>query len=522
MFTSWLRAWKNRQKPAAPAARKAFFRPLLEPLETRLAPATHTWSGASSANWSDAGNWTGGAPAAGEASVALIFPAAAANTVNQNDIANLTIKSILFKGNGYTVTGNDITLKGGITANAGVTALASCNLNMQMAADRTFNVTGAELDLGGLLSGAGGLTKTGGGKLVLAGANNYDGATLVNTGIVNIQNVTALGSTTNGTTVAEGATLDVAMPASSFVYEPLTLFGSGVGANGALQNNTGADAQFLVTVTLGTTKTSTSVSVGTNNGRLFFDGVVQGSGGLTKVGDGGLVLGATAPNTYAGITRVNAGYLGLDMSAGVTAISNTLIIGDGLGGANADMVLVYANDQIADTVKVVVKSSGWLNLSSVGTSDTIGALTMTGGAITTGPGMLTVAGNLKVKSSTTSATIDGKLDLGSTVHTISVADGAATDDLIISALISGAGGLTKTGAGRLVLQGANTYDGLTRINAGIVKVQDTLALGSAHVGVTSISARRFRRLAGGAQSRIMRPVPKRELEAVFIIWVREA
>jgi hypothetical protein len=37
-------------------------------------------------------------------------------------------------------------------------------------------------------------------------------------------------------------------------------------------------------------------------------------------------------------------------------------------------------------------------------------------------------------------------------------------------------------------------------------------LGSAHMGVTSISARRFCRLADGAQSRTMRPVAKRAFE----------
>jgi hypothetical protein len=58
--------------PPRPVPRRRGARLLLEALEDRLTPATHTWTGAStsSPHWSDPGNWTGGAPQPGESNYA--------------------------------------------------------------------------------------------------------------------------------------------------------------------------------------------------------------------------------------------------------------------------------------------------------------------------------------------------------------------------------------------------------------------------------------------------------------------
>ena len=156
----------------------------------------------------------------------------------------------------------------------------------------------------------------------------------------------------------------------------------------SLQDNTSGDTFFFATVTLGTTKTSSSVVVGVDGPDVLrFGGAVLGMGGLTKVGGGVLLLFGTDPNTYAGVTRVNAGDLYLDKSSGATAIPHKLIVGDGLGGAQADAVIWDASEQIADTAKVILNGSGLLDLEGYGGpgdptfTETIHALTNNGGVV---------------------------------------------------------------------------------------------------------------------------------------------
>jgi autotransporter-associated beta strand protein len=51
-------------------------------------------------------------------------------------------------------------------------------------------------------------------------------------------------------------------------------------------------------------------------------------------------------------------------------------------------------------------------------------------------------------------------------------------DITLSGVLAGAGGLTKTGAGTLTLGGANTYTGATVINAGTLHVAGSVATGA--------------------------------------------
>src|ERR1019366_4978892 len=92
------------------------------------------------------------------------------------------------------------------------------------------------------------------GPLILGGANTYTGVTTVSAGILATASGAALGDVSAGTTIANGATLDVSGQALG--AEPISASGSGVGGNGAIVNNGPADntsATRFVTLTGPTT-----------------------------------------------------------------------------------------------------------------------------------------------------------------------------------------------------------------------------------------------------------------------------
>lgn len=71
-------------------------------------PTTKTWTGATSANWSDASNWSpAGAPVSGDA---LLFPAGA-RLQTTNDLSGFVAGPLTFNDD-YTLSGNALTLKG--------------------------------------------------------------------------------------------------------------------------------------------------------------------------------------------------------------------------------------------------------------------------------------------------------------------------------------------------------------------------------------------------------------------------
>jgi len=68
-----------------------------------------------------------------------------------------------------------------------------------------------------------------------------------------------------------------------------------------------------------------------------------------------------------------------------------------------------------------------------------------------------------------------------TTPTITTATGKTTT---ISSVVAGTAGLTKAGAGALVLSGTNTYSGTTTLSAGTLRVGSAAALGTSTLSVT--------------------------------------
>ena len=163
--------------------------------------APKTWSGAGADNlWSTPANWSGGvAPVDGDG---LTFPDGAANLTNVNNLPALTqFTSIAIPGSGYTISGNEIRLSGGMTSGFGVNTF---NVPIQLTASQTFTAEGSNttrfalggtidlqantLTLGGQCTVSGAISGTGGvtifntgsvlAYVVLSGTNTYSGPTI--------------------------------------------------------------------------------------------------------------------------------------------------------------------------------------------------------------------------------------------------------------------------------------------------------------------------------------------------------
>ena len=213
---------------------------------------------------------------------------------------------------------------------------------------------------------------------------------------------------------------------------------------------------------------------------------------LVKSGPGTMTL--TAVNTYSGGTTVNGGRLVLatGVASGTGRIVGPLTIN---GGATVETTGDGTGLGWVDQVSAVAIAGG--TLMSAGTMhiwNIPGGITMTGGSLLSnngtndpdGPQLEWNRTAVTTLASSNMATIGGRIrmraDLGYTGLHVTVADGAAATDLLISAAItqaSGGLGLTKGGAGTLALTAGNSYDGNTVVEAGTLR----LGNGTNHTGL---------------------------------------
>jgi len=287
------------------------------------------------------------------------------------------------------------------------------------------------------------LVKNGVGGWLLPNSNSYTGGTTISSGVLEIQNVNALG--TGLVNVAAGAQLEVSIAGATnttpnnITLNGLTFFtADGVELAGALAGDayTGGHTNiFTGTVTLAATS---NVSSSWSDKNVTLNGQVTGPGGLefdqyaiNFVAAGShesfLVLGNTANNFQGGLI-INDGTV-------VTSAAGVIPNGPGTG-----------NVQIA--------ANGNLNLD--GNNESINALNGSGlvgtstGTATLAVGNNNATGTFSGVISNTSQTLDG---------------GGAT--------ASGTLALTKTGTGTQILTGNNSYTGLTSITAGTLNLSPT-------------------------------------------------
>jgi autotransporter-associated beta strand protein len=284
--------------------------------------ATRTWDGGGANSlWTNATNWVDDvAPVAGDD---LFFPVAPPNLFPVNNFpAGTTFNSLIFAGGGYTLGGSSIALNAGILATNGANNFI--NNPLVLNSNQTFTIkagsssfslptaidtNGKDLtwDIGtttlaqvqAVISGAGGLIKTGAGSVLLYASNTFSGPVQINQGFLNIYHGHSLGDTNAATTVASGTILTLAN--SITVAEPLVLSGT--------LNIAGPGQVLAGPLTLATTNPTIQVAT---DASLAVDAVISGPGGFTKAFPGTLTLNSN--NTFPGTIFVTAGTLAVNGS----------------------------------------------------------------------------------------------------------------------------------------------------------------------------------------------------------------
>lgn len=133
--------------------------------------------------WSDASNWDPDwQPQSGDS---LTF-AGTKKLLSYNNISGLSATQITIQDSGFNIGGNGIGLgDGGIHFIGGASAVVGLPMRLSSSATPV-EVGGSQLLLSGVLSGSGGIVKSGSGTAVLGGAETYTGPTVVDAGTLSV------------------------------------------------------------------------------------------------------------------------------------------------------------------------------------------------------------------------------------------------------------------------------------------------------------------------------------------------
>ena len=228
--------------------------------------------------------------------------------------------------------------------------------------------------------------------------------------------INALRYTGGAATLTLGASANLRTTGLLFAGTAGSSFSIGSGGGGTLSTPSGGGSLFLTT----------------GNGNLFLAaGIVDDGGPVRLVKSGSGTLDLSVANTHSGGTTINAGTVNLGVN--VAAL--------GLPGS----------------IDVTMAKGTTLGVNY---SNTVGNFTLNGATVTGGNGFGDV--------------LSGTIVLGAT----SVFNSNSTGNVMLSANISGSGGLIKNGGGNglVTLSGTNTYSGPTTVNGGILKLTKPAAL----------------------------------------------
>jgi autotransporter-associated beta strand protein len=318
-------------------------------------------------------------------------------------------------------------------------------------------------------SGTISLTKAGSGTALLAGTNTFTGPLSITGGKLN---VSVIG---NG-----GAASQVGQSPKA---------GANLLLNGGTLAYTGSTASTdrgFSTGTFGGTlevPTSTTLTFGSASAAFALGGTLTKTGaGTLRLLDytGGTASAASDIVINAGAVEFASGYFAgnpfgsqtLTITVNPTGILRTsashALGGSNLNGGSWGQVFVNGGT-------IQINGSQYI---SGGTVNGQGRTVLNGGAITGTADIRGLNSTITTLASATTSTISnaGGISLQYGGITFDVAEGAAAIDLQVSNVMSSTNGVTKTGAGLLVLSGVNTYVGSTTVSAGTLELADNARL----------------------------------------------
>jgi len=275
---------------------------------------------------------------------------------NQIINANLSLTADL-------VIGNSLDTTYGLTIN-GTTDTGGHNIQTTGTGTTTMN---------GVISNTGSLTKSGTGKLVVAGNNTYSGGTTLQLGTLSLGHNNALGTgaltITGGALEANGGSRTIGN--TTALQGNVTISGSNAISFSGQWSESGGNQTITVSNSASTTFSSIVLSEsgqartldmnvgsgGTTVSGVISDGAGAGAGSLTKDGTGTLTL--SGANTYTGTTTINAGTIQITASDRLNNTSNM-----SLNGGTFNL-----NGSYSQRVNTLNYNNGTLDYGTTGTAN---------------------------------------------------------------------------------------------------------------------------------------------------------
>lgn len=412
-----------------------------------------------------------------------------AGTVSVPDVADLLVAS--------PIGGGNLSFNGGTLSYTGAADDSTDRSIVLNAGGGTFNIPTfpPTLTLAGVISGPGGLTKTGTGALRLTGTNTFTGAVTINQSFIDVPTLTNSG--VNGP-LGAGTTI--------------TLNSGTVTVPGFGPSST--DRSFVIGPLGGT--------IGPGNGTIVLSGAISGAGTLSTTGAASATLVLTGTNTFGGDLFISPGTVRIangaavpdsaevtlqngsifDLNNSVETVGSLRSLSTGSQVRLGTGTLTIGADNSSTSFDGVISGTGNLVKIGTGTQTLAGASTFTGALAINGGAIsvpdLTNSGIAGPLGAGTSMSLDGgnlivtAVTSDSTNRAITLNAGGGTFDsssfVTLSGVISGPGGLTKR-TGPLTLTGTNTFTGAVTVLQGgltVPTVTDSGVPGPLGAGTTII------------------------------------